>query len=198
MRESLTKMRAENKNIKKISSELTKKLNLTRKTSSSVKRLTLIKKTRKLRDEGWWGMVRDGEHPSPKKTRTENWGMRDGATPYHHHHHRKQKTEVHWGAYIKKSTFSYLDIFYIIGKLISCALRICHCFWALGSFQPAELVHENGPEKWFFWLFSTYMFLESWDQACNESVGIFRIRGHLRPWEVIKGHQRSNLKNNRT
>ena len=87
---------------------------------------------------------------------------------------------------------------YIIGKVKVCALRICHCFWAWGSFQPVELVLENGLEKWIFWLFSTYMFLESWDQACNESVGIFKIRGHLRPWEVIKGHQRSNLKNNRT
>ena len=98
----------------------------------------------------------------------------------------------------KKVNFSYPGMIYIIGKLISCALRICHCFWAWGSFQPVELVHENGLEKWIFWLFSTYMFLESWDQACNESVGIFKIRGHLRPWEVIKGHQRSNLKNNRT
>ena len=27
---------------------------------------------------------------------------------------------------------------------------------------PQEHVLENGPEKWFFWLFSNYMFLESW------------------------------------
>ena len=79
------------------------------------------------------------------------------------------------------------DILYIIGKLITCALRICNCFWAWGSFQPLEHVLENGPEKWFFLLFSNYMFLESWDQAWNESVGIFRIRGYLRSWEVIKG-----------
>ena len=31
---------------------------------------------------------------------------------------------------IKKSTFSYLDILYIIGKVKVCALRICNCFWA--------------------------------------------------------------------
>ena len=76
---------------------------------------------------------------------------------------------------------------YIIGKVKVCALRICYCFWAWGSFQPVELVLENGLEKWIFWLFSTYMFLESWDQTGNESVGIFRIQDHLRPWEVIKG-----------
>ena len=46
---------------------------------------------------------------------------------------------------------------------------------------------KNGPEKWFFSLFSNYMFLESWDQTGNESFEIFRIRGHLRSWEVIKG-----------
>ena len=46
---------------------------------------------------------------------------------------------------------------------------------------------ENGPEKWNFWLFSNYMFLESQNQALNESFKIFRIQGHLRLLEVIKG-----------
>ena len=61
---------------------------------------------------------------------------------------------------------------------------IIFCF---GPFQPAEVVLQNWPEKWIFWLFSNTMFLESWDQTRNESVGIFRIRGHSRSWEVIKG-----------
>ena len=54
-------------------------------------------------------------------------------------------------------------------------------------FRPVEVVLENGFEKWFFWLFSYYMFLGSWDWARNGSFGIFRIRGHLSSWEVVKG-----------
>ena len=100
---------------------------------------------------------------------------------------------VQWGAVrcrkqeMTKNQLFHILTWYIFGKLITCALRICNCFWAWGSFQPLEHVLENGPEKWFFLLFSNYMFLESWDQAWNESVGIFRIRGYLRSWEVIKG-----------
>ena len=30
----------------------------------------------------------------------------------------------------KKSTFSYINMIYIFGKLITCGLRICICFWA--------------------------------------------------------------------
>ena len=42
-----------------------------------------------------------------------------------------------WSFWIKndqKSTFSYHNMIYIIGKLITYALRICHCFLARGSF----------------------------------------------------------------
>ena len=40
----------------------------------------------------------------------------------------------------------------------------------------------------FFLLFTTYIFLETWDKAWKELGGVFRIRGHLRSWEVVKGH----------
>ena len=42
-----------------------------------------------------------------------------------------------WSSYIKndkKSTFSYIDLVYIIGKVKVCALRMCNCFGAWGSF----------------------------------------------------------------
>ena len=58
----------------------------------------------------------------------------------------------------KKSIFSYIDMIYIIGKLITCGLTICICFWALGSFQPLEHVLENGPENGFFYFIQIICF----------------------------------------
>ena len=108
--------------------------------------------------------MRDGEGWWGMELRTEGWwGMvRDGEG----WNFRTEEWGA-WGAHADTQTHGHTDT-------------------RTGT-REQELVLENGPEKWFFWLFSTYMFLESWDQTGNESVGIFRIRGHLRSWEVIKG-----------
>ena len=113
---------------------------------------------------------------------------------------RKQKTRIEdWGLRIDVWGLTYEDwglMYEVWGMMIEVwGLRyewwwgimfFCCCFFS-GPFQPTELVLENRPEKWNFWLFSNRIFLESWDQARNESPEIFRIRGQLRSWEVIKG-----------
>ena len=81
---------------------------------------------------------------------------------------KMRSSEEQWGAVRcsevqktendKKSIFSYIDMIYIIVKLMTCGLRICICFWAWGSFQPLEHVLENGPEKWFFYFFQIICF----------------------------------------
>ena len=50
-----------------------------------------ILETKNFRTEVHWGALRCSEVQIEdwglRIKKTENWGMRDGATPYHHHHH---------------------------------------------------------------------------------------------------------------
>ena len=107
----------------------------------------------------------------------------------------KPENEEQWGAVRssevqktendKKSIFSYIDMIYIIVKLMTCGLRICICFWAWGSFQPLEHVLENGPENGFFYFFQIICFWKAETKLRMNQLEFLRS-------EVIWGRERSS------
>ena len=71
---------------------------------------------------------------------------------------------------------------YIIGKLITCALRICNCFWAWGSFWTHfEARTPKNDKNQLFHIMTCYISLESWKLVLLEYVIVLRLEAHFEP-----------------
>ena len=98
----------------------------------------------------------------------------------------------------QKSTFSYLIMLYIVGKLITYALIICGVvrwwppqwgtFFAITSkwgdlhaSHHFEAHTSKNDKNQLFHFITCYISLESWKFVLLESVIVFRVEGHFEP-----------------
>ena len=103
--------------------------------------------------------------------------------------YRHHPTGLSWAS--KNVYYWFFEILIFINPICAMGsiIDVFHNFWKFGSnLVLFARFFKNELKNQIFWMFTYYIFLETWGWPLFRYTKIFGIRGHLRLLEVVKGH----------